>query len=223
MWSVIVFYLRLKREQGQCGLFVSKLFNSGHAYHRLESIFVCPYLASRIPPCLRLKGSGLLRAEPLTLSTPLVPWPSKISLKWRTKAERYRSATVPPKSPVMSAASSADYWGKIGLGSVGEKAHKLSFYRPVCFLSTTRFSFESRVPAQVYLRILTLWLFHIAGINVLILIIPIAWVSHLKEWAHALTFTRMSLLPFILFLFLGGFTKGVSSVFPLHRSARQNL
>ena len=29
------------------------------------------------------------------------------------------------------------------------------------------------------------------GLNVLLVLIPIAWVSHFKEWAHGLTFARM--------------------------------
>jgi hypothetical protein len=53
------------------------------------------------------------------------------------------------------------------------------------------YAFSFRVAARVHLRILTHCLFHNAGLNVLVLLIPIAWVSHLKEWAHGLTFARM--------------------------------
>jgi len=114
----------------------------GNACHRLRIVFVCPCLASHtLPSTFALKGSGLLSAEPLTLSTPLVPCPSKTKWRLKSKAERYRLTTVPPKR-VMSAASSVDSWGKTDLGSAGERACEPLFYRPVSSLSITHFSFQ---------------------------------------------------------------------------------
>jgi hypothetical protein len=34
--------------------------------------------------------------------------------------------------------------------------------------------------------------FRNTGLNVLVVFIPLAWVSHFHEWAHGVTFARMS-------------------------------
>ena len=63
---------------------------------------------------------------------------------------------------------------------------------PLSTLPVSRSSLVLGVRHGIYAHPNTLLTLRNAGLNVLVIFIPLAWVSHFHEWTHGLTFARMS-------------------------------
>lgn len=143
--------------------------------------------------------TGVTSPHHLSPAGPLNPsrsWPSKIKsrrtvpLAGVAKSKSYRA--LPPQAPVPSAiASGVVSRERTDGGSAGRRAHVLLSSLPVSLL---RLKFGTNVCANTRL------IFPIAGLNLLVVFIPLAWVSYFNEWEHVITFSCM-LLPFAFLLY----------------------
>ena len=118
---------------------------------------------------------------------PLPSCPSKIKLRPtvlanpRAKYCPYRAPQL--KDPVPSTiASGVVCRERTDSGSAGRRVHMPLSSLPVSL----------RLTSGANICAITLLTFPGAGLNVLVIFIPLAWVSHFHEWTHGLTFARMS-------------------------------
>ena len=122
--------------------------------------------------------------HPFSLTGPLNPlssWPSKVKSSRKVPAKSHRRhRALPPKSLVHSTiAFGVVYWERKDGGSAGSRVHV-----PLSSLPVSIWHGYMRE----YSSVLT---FRNAGLNSLVIFIPLAWVSHFHEWTHGLTFARM--------------------------------
>jgi hypothetical protein len=127
--------------------------------------------------------------HPSSLIWPLNPlhWPSKAKSRPTIVTAQAKSYRAPPplklKAPVPSTiVSGVVCRERRGRGSAGGGAHAPFSSLPVSLRLTPGTDICANPPLT----------FRIAGLNALVLFIPLAWASHFHEWAHGLTFARMS-------------------------------
>lgn len=136
-----------------------------------------------------ISSKGFLPSPPPTtpsllqgLSILSPPWPSKVkSRPIVLLVKPYRAPPLkspPAPSTIVSGVVSQE---RTESGSAGNGVHMLLSLLPVSLRLTD-------ICAPEY----STHLFRNAGINILIVFIPFAWVSHFYEWTHGLTFARMS-------------------------------
>jgi hypothetical protein len=139
-------------------------------------------------------------SPPSSLTGPLNPlpsWPSKVKSRPTVLTKSYRAPPV--KAPVPPNIASGE---RTDGGSAGSRVHVPLSSLPV----SLRLTSATDICAN------TLLTFRKAGVNVLVVFIPLAWVSHFRGWSHETTFARMS-PPFAVNLCVHGFS--FQSVSPL--------
>jgi hypothetical protein len=119
---------------------------------------------------------------PLPSLNPLPSCPSKIKSRPTVLAKTYRAPPLKTPPVPSTIASGVLCRERKDGGSAGSGVHLPLSSLPVSLRWTSG-------PDICAISLLT---FRNAGLNLLVFFIPLAWASHFHEWAHGLTFARMS-------------------------------
>ena len=151
-------------------------------------LIIYPFFSSPLSPSL-----SPVAAFQVNSSQADVPCPSTSESRWTAQ----RCPATAPRTPIVSATSSGiGSQGRTDRGSAGERARARFSTLPVSRYRPDRRPLPISLPppicrvvaARPHTRILTS---RHAGLNVFLVCVPIAWVSHFLKWESASTFTRM--------------------------------